>query len=39
MLVKGFRVVELGLALNDLNIPIEGQGVCIWDQLGNLQKN
>ncbi len=29
VLVKDFKVVELGLALNNLNSPIEGQGVYI----------
>jgi hypothetical protein len=39
VLVKDFRAVELGLALNGLNSPIEGQGVCIWHHLRSLQKN
>jgi hypothetical protein len=36
--VKDFRVVELDLALNGLNSPIEGQGVCIWHHLGSLHE-
>jgi hypothetical protein len=38
MLVKDFKVVKLGLALNDLNSSIKRQGVCIWHHLGSLQK-
>jgi len=38
MLVKDFRVVEFDLALNGLNNPIEGQGICIWHHLGSLHE-
>ncbi len=38
MFVKDFKVVELDLALNGLNSPIEGQGVCIWHHLGSLHE-
>jgi hypothetical protein len=38
VLVKDFRVVELGLAPSSINGPIERQGVYIWHHLGSLQK-
>jgi hypothetical protein len=39
MLIKDFKVVKLGLVLNGLNSPIKGQGICMWQHLGSLQKN
>jgi hypothetical protein len=39
VLVKDFRIVELGLIMNGLNNIIKRQGVCIWHHLGSLQKN
>jgi hypothetical protein len=39
VLVKDFRAVKLGLALNNLNNPIKGQRVCICHHFGSLQKN
>ncbi len=39
VLVKDFRVVKLGMALNGLNSPIKGQRTCIWHHLKSLQKN
>jgi hypothetical protein len=38
VLVKDFRVVELGLILSSINGPIERQGIFIWHHLGSLQK-
>jgi hypothetical protein len=37
--VKDFKAVELGMAFNGLNIPIEGQGACIRHHLKSLQNN
>ncbi len=39
MLVKDFRALEFGLALNGLNSLIEGQGVYIRHHLGSLKTN
>jgi hypothetical protein len=39
VLIKDFKAIKLGLVLNGLNSPIKGQGVCIWQHLGSLQKN
>jgi len=38
MLVKDFKPIKLGMALNGFNSPIEGQRVCICHHLGSLQK-
>jgi hypothetical protein len=39
VLVKDFRAIELGLALNGLNNLIERQGIYKWNHLGSPQKN
>jgi hypothetical protein len=39
MLVKDFKAIELGLAMNGLNSPIEGHGVYICNTWKVCKKN